>query len=1619
MPPIDQDLQQIAQARKQLQEANQQLYQAKLTIQKTKQPDNLASVKEELKASTEVYQQSRLNLQATIAALYSQLDHKHVAAEMKAGIPVLFLPVRMETRFVKTVTGEQELWLRIYPDDFHVQSHEPLLTANEQVAGKSYWLTLVKLNRENASNKETLKTEAWATLTQSMGVQRAIWIAKQTKPLNWTPDLVVADDALQFPESGETKTHSWTQAPQTNILPDKFVVHIYRNNAIIHSQVGEPVPDTVFLGPDPFQSEEAFNKNENTIELNESFAWITDFDKAVQQGLGMKIKVTTDFFINGQIEKIIVMGLLSSADAAAGKELVEQLIENHLYSRKGFSFVPQGSPTNNTEGSGSAYQKNDNYLPKGYYDGTPLYNLSTIPEAAGNQMARLLGLDGQLFNEINNAHMQEAFEASAMNKALYPATIGNFMEVLTAPVIKKGAQAALRHFFTSNVTATGPLSAIRIGDQPYSLLLTSDLSQWQESGRDLFSTGLVNVLRHLQAKWHAIARTKVAHVHKGGNPSELMLDILGLEAGSVTFAQRLGHLPDFSMATKNITTIEGEFVNKQANIYKQLENLGAASEASEGYPYITNLTFYEFLNSIALNRLIDGKAPAVDRFLEKWGNTGMNYIEWLATAKQLSSVQIHRFGVRPPRTILYLLLRHALLLELKKSAEDFYDKTNVPFKRGAYEKSLFNFNKEVKDLTTWEVLQGVPAAIDGTNLKINIAIGDHFLNLDRGHEDARNITEMREAMQVLAKLPTSKLHKYLADHIDLCSYRLDAWQTGLFNRRLQQTREREKEGIYIGAYGWVENLKIAQNQEVPVPQALTPANGQPVYKPNANAGFVQTPSLNHATAAGVLLAGYHNHATRQDPGVFAVNLSSERVRRAMFVYEGIQSNQALEALLGYQFERGLHDLTTANPATNLNQYILILREKFPITNASIPQQGTEAQETVPAYSVVNGLKLVEANPGLFAILVPNATHRELILKEKNRLEDTLDALNDLLVSETAYQATQGKTDRTAAVLNAMKNADLPPDLEIQKTPRSSHLTFTNRVTLHFNPQAPATAGNGWAATASPRSGMEPGLNQWLGQRIGNPATIVASVSMVDQQGVASNSTFISLTELNLQPIDLVYVAGTEIEVGAKELEPLIIDVYRTKVAVPPNSQVKISFDPASVTAGQRGVARVLPLIRLLRSLITTGRPASAKDFAPRPKTGIDNIDQQYGWNIPDLINRVNVTFGNLKAAHEKINTKAPNESLPVGEDNLETMKELFELYFKQGRSIELIEKTSLSAAAITSLLDFLHQAALYGIKVSYPRQVNADLLQERTDLLRAAAVLWKSMDQKITLATKKLEQASTETELNKQINRLTEAAKAILGDDFVVFPLFAYSNPEDIAKTFQDKGDQLLKYINQLHGTTNELAMETWIESVSRVRPHMSRLEQIRMISEAQQDVETLFQAVQVPFKEKNSWLAVEFPAVDETTGERLDILDDTIALAIHGEQAGKVNEPQSALLIDEWTESIPNDKEITGISFNYDQPNATAPNALLLAVEPTGAERWNWDVLMGILQNTLERAKTRAVEPAQLMEDPALDTLLPMTVANFDLKEANISLDYLIASDKFSAFMASSTHELYKAWNA
>jgi hypothetical protein len=105
-----------------------------------------------------------------------------------------------------------------------------------------------------------------------------------------------------------------------------------------------------------------------------------------------------------------------------------------------------------------------------------------------------------------------------------------------------------------------------------------------------------------------------------------------------------------------------------------------------------------------------------------------------------------------------------------------------------------------------------------------------------------------------------------------------------------------------------------------------------------------------------------------------------------------------------------------------------------------------------------------------------------------------------------------------------------------------------------------------------------------------------------------------------------------------------------------------------------------------------------------------------------------------------------------------------------------------------------------------------------------------------------------------------------------------------------------------------------------------------------------------------------------------------------------RTKEKQCGLLLDEWTEKLPGHQETTGITFHFDRPNSEPPQAMLLVNSPnrTGSA-WVWQDLVDALNETLELAKIRAVEPAHI-EEKSLNRLLPASLLAFTLREISIS---------------------------
>src|SRR5215472_12516909 len=87
--------------------------------------------------------------------------------------PITFLPMRLETRFV--VPGE--LWIRVYPDLIHIDTHEPELTAQEIADGQAYWLSFWRAGGDTHPEAPSKIDAAWRTLVHRYGAERSAWVA--------------------------------------------------------------------------------------------------------------------------------------------------------------------------------------------------------------------------------------------------------------------------------------------------------------------------------------------------------------------------------------------------------------------------------------------------------------------------------------------------------------------------------------------------------------------------------------------------------------------------------------------------------------------------------------------------------------------------------------------------------------------------------------------------------------------------------------------------------------------------------------------------------------------------------------------------------------------------------------------------------------------------------------------------------------------------------------------------------------------------------------------------------------------------------------------------------------------------------------------------------------------------------------------------------------------------------------------------------------------------------------------------------------------------------------------------------------------------------------------------
>lgn len=1094
----------------------------------------------------------------------------------------------------------------------------------EKAVGKTYWEAVWRAEGD-ADGSRRAALDAAITVARADAV-----VAHPPSNLNEKPasgvtraaaELQVAFCDVPVVVAGDTKAVSWTRAARAQVLPDQFVLLGFQGSTLLVQQVGNAVPPTLTVGPDPSAAPaDQFHIQDGELVIPDELRWMTDFDEAVKVGLGFRVPL--DATTQGGFDRLFVIGLRLGESPEEAEGQLEALLADHHRSRKDFSLLPQGTASNNTEDNTAGYDRLDD--PDASYDlwfGTgptlvdqPDWNA----KQDGQWLAECLGIDPAVLSRVAGADGTDQAEARAMNVALWPATWGYFLDTMMDPLLGDDTVERVRGFFVNYVSGRGLIPAVRIGRQPYGILPTTAFSRLRFDRAPVAGLGaplgpvpdlqlleaLERIVGHVMHDWKPLADA-VPHVGDGGDPHQTLLDVVALHPASVDFYQRYAESVEDIF---NLFSFDGFGANFVA-VWQALGLLlnGRQLLADLGYlrgpdPDILGKLFHGNQNRLK-GPVVDDQPLSESMPVRQYTDDHRNYLQWLVDAARSSLDELRRedgfTADKPPTALLYLLLRHSLLLSWWDAGLRFRLDAGIidaqEFGRAHHEPAFVHISGDGPSESRWNALYSSAEAITGNEYAPLAETMPGLL----GEVPAHHLADVIEAISRLVGLPTARLERMLAEHLDCCSHRVDAWQLGLVHDRLLDMRlgadavaaGAAKRGVYVGAYGWLEAVHREPHVLEPVELSdelaavFNRSDQPPLVHDRSNGGFVHAPSLNHAATAAVLRSGFMANATPAHPDTMAINISSERMRLATGVLQGLRNGQTLGALLGYRFERGLHD---RHALAEIDEFIYPIRKVWPSPGDPDCRQ------------VVDGLDLVRHIEesgirnypfGRSELPAASTAAAAAIDLEIDRLLDVHDAVADLALAEGVHQAILGNFDRVAGTLDAYSKGGFPPEPAVIQTPYGGR-TLTHRFGVHLRTGLDHTQSPVPGIAVTPRALAEPAVNELLASLLPPPANVMTVVAWVDPDGTPHHR-HVTQQELSLQPIDVLQLLRIESEAALGELDERITRFVEVAEGLRIDTVVNLHFTER--IAGAVTFFELAPLLEHLRAVLTRSRPLRPTD----------------------------------------------------------------------------------------------------------------------------------------------------------------------------------------------------------------------------------------------------------------------------------------------------------------------------------------------------------------------------------------------------------------------------------------
>lgn len=820
----------------------------------------------------------------------------------------------------------------------------------------------------------------------------------------------------------------------------------------------------------------------------------------------------------------------------------------------------------------------------------------------------------------------------------------------------------------------------------------------------------------------------------------------------------------------------------------------------------------------------------------------------------------------------------------------------------------------------------------------------------------------------------AELDRLVCEFIDLFTHRLDAWFTGM---AWYLHNHPEHMGGYIpnapkpaiGAYGWVFNLTENKNAE-----GLTDAGE-----------FILAPSLQHALTAAVLRAAYLN--TQKDTGDphMCINLSSMRARAALRMIQGLRDGLSTGTVLGADLERYLHDAKKIYDS-EMDEFIYPMRKLFP-QNMDIQAENTEKDRIQAAnymMQVINGEALLntflaqwhyegrladwldenceslEWYKALRDAGVPVESKGHILFLLIERMYDSYDALNDLLLAEGVHRLVLNDSASFEAIAKFMsRGSGNLPDPAVLDTPMDYH-AVAHRAGVALPPEA---RGKGFMGKA------EPGLNAWVGSLIGDMDNIWLDVAYTAIPGEEPQIWPETLASLDIQPLEYLYLSGNE-----HALHSLLEFRWRCREEIAGGTVKILTGNPAENAPGEASIHKdgfrfslYEDSLRMdsLRSLLARSRAMTVSDWDPAI---VSDADIEGCQDIGELRDR----YLDLYSAN----------------NNLRRDMADFERKYAPDRGLD--DKSLLDALALLSdciRTGLAEGAVVYPIGLSLLGVDKITRRVEYDEILGRQEEFMTMFHQTLLALTDRLAQADAATgapadpeePVKESVKRYCEAIRKLTQDSFVVVPRFRPVPllSEEQRRIFDYGRNPSAYYV------ISDAELTDWCDEVAAVHPGMHQWNQIRMFQQLPGSM-TSDGDDQIAILQKRSDQNNPRCWMGKPQEENYMCDADSLVLFGAGRFARLTQESLHAgIIFDNWVEYIPHARHTAGMVFRCDQPDAEAPQTVLIAEFPElntrRHEHWDLDHVLNILDSTRFQIQNRAVDPDMIYNDPKLSQIFPL----------------------------------------